>query len=85
MFRKKEITCQATEEASSINVSCIDLTSSTSITGQTLDSLSSTKKRAVDDKINKTLKKAINQMVKDVVSDVAHRELLEEMITKHLT
>jgi hypothetical protein len=64
---------------------CIDLTSSTSIAGKTQDTLSSENKEAVTAKIQKTLKKSINKNVKDAVLDVAHREALEELNTKHLT
>ncbi len=64
---------------------CIDLTANNSIAGQALDALSSQDKQVVKDKISKTLKKAINKNVKDVVLDVAHKECLEIMNTRHLT
>jgi hypothetical protein len=50
---------------------CIDLTANSSIAGQALEALSSQDKQVVKDKISKTLKKAINKNVKDVVLDVA--------------
>jgi hypothetical protein len=64
---------------------CIDLTSTSSIAGQALEALSSQDKQVVKDKISKTLKKAINKNVKDVVLDVAPKECLEQMNTRHLT
>jgi hypothetical protein len=36
-------------------------------------------------KINKRLKKKINQEVKDTILDIAHRELLDDLLIKHLT
>ncbi len=59
---------------------CIDLTSSNSIAGKTLHTLTSENKLAANAKIQKTLKKTINKNVKDVVLNV-----LKEMNTKHLT
>jgi hypothetical protein len=35
--------------------------------------------------INKTLKKKINKVVKDTILDIAHRELLDDLLMKHLT
>jgi hypothetical protein len=64
---------------------CIDLTATGSIAGQALDALSSEDKQVVKDKISKTLKKAINKNVKDVVLDVAHKEVLDRMNMENLT
>ena len=65
--------------------SCIDLTAPKSLARQTLDGLSDEAKRAVDAKINKTLKKKINKEVTTTILDVAHRELLDRMNCEHLT
>ncbi len=65
--------------------SCIDLTGPKSVARTTLDGLSEGNKRAVDAKINKTLKKKINKEVTSTVLDVAHRELLQRMNCEHLT
>ncbi len=64
---------------------CIDLTSAKSITGKTLDSLSSEQKQTVCDNVDKNLKKKINQEVKSVVLEEAHRQVLDIWNTKHLT
>jgi hypothetical protein len=76
---------KARQKTEATMAACIDLTASNSIAGQTLETLSSTNKLVVKEKIAKTLIKAINKNVKDVVLDVAHKEVLEEMNTKHLT
>ncbi len=49
---------------------CIDLTATNSIAGQALEGLSSKDKFVIKEKIAKTLKKAINKCVKDVVLGV---------------
>ena len=64
---------------------CIDLTSTTSITGKTLDSLTDEQKQTVSAKVDKTIKKTINQKVKSVVLEEAHRQVLEIFNIKHLT
>ena len=65
--------------------SCIDLTGPKSVARTTLDGLSDRNKRAVDAKINKTLKKKINKEVTRTILDVAHRDLLERMNCERLT
>jgi hypothetical protein len=56
--------------------SCIDLTGPKSIARTALAGLSDAHKLEVDLEINNTLKKKINQEVKDTILDIAHRELL---------
>ncbi len=65
--------------------SCIDLTGPKSVARTTLAGLSETNKRAVNKKINNTLKTKINKEVKSTILDVAHRELLDRMNCEHLT
>jgi hypothetical protein len=64
---------------------CLDLTGPKSIARTTLDGMSASHKNEVDLKINKSLKKKINQEVKGTILDIAHRELLDELLIKHLT
>ncbi len=65
--------------------SCIDLTGPKSIARTTLAGMSETHKGEVDQEINKSLKKKINKEVKGVIVDIAHRELLDNLLMKHLT
>ena len=64
---------------------CIDLTGPKSVARTTLDGLSDLNKLEVDKEINKTLKKKINKEVKDTILDIAHRQLLDDLLMKHLT
>ena len=47
--------------------------------------MSESRKLEVDIEINKNLKKKINKEVKDTILDIAHRELLDDLLMKHLT
>ncbi len=47
--------------------------------------MSETHKGEVDVEISKSLKKKINKEVKGVIVDIAHRELLDDLLMKHLT
>jgi hypothetical protein len=64
---------------------CLDLTGPKSVARTTLDGMSDSNKLEVDKEINKSLKKKINKEVKDTILDIAHRELLDELLMKHLT
>ncbi len=65
--------------------SCIDMTGPKSIARTTLAGMSETHKGEVDQEINKSLKMKINKEVKGVIVDIAHRELLDNLLMKHLT
>ena len=66
--------------------SCIDMTGPKSIARTTLAGMSDdTHKGEVDEELNKSLKKKINKEVKGVIVDIAHRELLDNLLMKHLT
>jgi hypothetical protein len=82
--KKKAVSNARRNKEATINA-CIDLTATGSIAGQALDALSSQDKLVVKEKIAKTLKKAINKNVKDVVLDVAHKECLDQLNMFHLT
>jgi hypothetical protein len=60
--------------------SCLDLTGPKSIARTTLDGMSASHKHVVDLQINKSLKKKTNQEVKGAILDIAHRELLDELL-----
>jgi hypothetical protein len=64
---------------------CIDLTGPKSVARTTLDSMTDLNKLEVDKEIYKTLKKKINKEVKDTILDIAHRQLLDDLLMKHLT
>jgi hypothetical protein len=64
--------------------SCLDLTGPKSIARTTLEVMSASHKHEVDLKIKNSLKKKINQEVKGTILDIAHRELLDELLMKHL-
>ena len=65
--------------------SCLDLTGPKSIARTTLEGMSASHKNEVDLKINKSLKKKTNQEVKGTILDIAHREMLDDLLMKHLT
>ncbi len=65
--------------------SCVNLSGAKSIARSTLDGLSESNKLQVDVQMNLSLKKKINKEVKGTILDVAHRELLDELLIKHLT
>ena len=83
--KKKKVPTNARQKKEATINACIDLTATSSIAGQALDALSSQDKQVVKEKISKTLKKAINKNVKDVVLDVAHKECLDQMNMANLT
>jgi hypothetical protein len=83
--KKKKVPTNARQKKEATINACIDLTATSSIAGQALDALSSQDKLVVKEKISKTLKKAINKNVKDVVLDVPHKECLDQMNMAHLT
>jgi hypothetical protein len=64
---------------------CLDLAGPKSVARTTLNGMSDSNKLEVDKEINKSLKKKINKEVKDTILDIAHRELLDELLMKHLT
>jgi hypothetical protein len=65
--------------------SCVNLSGPKSIARSTLEGMSESNKLQVDVQMNISLKKKINKEVKGTILDVAHRELLDELLIKHLT
>ncbi len=64
---------------------CIDLSGPKSVARQTLGTMSTAGKEAVEAAIGKTLKGHINKAVKATILDVAHQEQLAELNYRHLT
>jgi hypothetical protein len=62
---------------------CLDLTGPKSVARTTLDGMTDSNKLEVDKELNKTLKKKINKEVKDTILDIAHRKLLDDLLSSH--
>jgi hypothetical protein len=76
-YRKKRAPIKRRQKSEATINACIDMAATNSIAGQALEALSSNDKLKVQETISKTLKKATNKNVKDVVLDVAHKEILD--------
>jgi hypothetical protein len=85
-IQKKRRAPSKTKKKKQVDITaCIDLTGPKSVARFTLDGLSESNKRVVDNEINKTLKAKINKEVKNTILDVAHRELLDRLNCEQLT